>query len=149
MFFLLMFTLQVEAQIACPFAVPQESDVHSTWDTPPLLLLRTTADTEHPDPQHRSNTALLGFIYKNMQYPALQYHHWLDGLMVVTFIIDAAGWVDPASVRCVRTPHAAMGQEAERVIKLMTALQIQWQPATVNGRAVPVRYNVPIRLHFN
>ena len=146
-----IFVFSVNAQITCPFTVPippKETDVRSTWETAPLLLVNIGSESDHQDPVAQSNRHFLKFIYANFRYPKIDPHAVWGDMIVVTFVIDAEGKVDPGQVRCVRTPHNGLGQEAERVIRLMADLDMRWQPATIGGEAVPVRFNVPIRLRL-
>ncbi|MEL7248828.1 MAG: hypothetical protein AAFO03_10430 [Bacteroidota bacterium] len=148
-FLLLALAVELQAQIACPFGIPKKDEIFSTWEKAPLLLVRSEYEAPDLDLVSQSNRAFLQFIYLNFQYPKLDPHELWSDLIVVTFVIDAEGKVDPEQVRCIRTPHSELGWEAERVIRLMAALDMRWQPGTVAGEPVPVRFNVPIRLRLD
>jgi protein TonB len=81
---------------------------------------------------------LLKFITQNALYPKIDKENNNQGTVFVTFVIDENGEV--TSVESIRGPSKAMRVEAERVINLMP----QWQAGKNNGRAVKVRFSLPV-----
>lgn len=83
--------------------------------------------------------ALSRFLQKNVRYPRMAQETGIEGRVFVQFVIDPEGKVSE-----VQTVGAHKGggleEEAIRVVKLMP----NWKPGRQSGRAVSVRYNLPI-----
>lgn len=127
--------------------MPKKENIYKVWETPPVLLAREIpAHRRDTDPQKASEQALLRFIYHNLRYPPVSRQHSIEGTVVISFHIGANGLVDRESIRCVRDIGGGFGEEGVRIIRLMADLGMRWQPATRGGKAIPVRYNVPIRI---
>lgn len=87
--------------------------------------------------------ALKKFIHENLKYPKSSVDAGNSGTVYVSFIINADGGVTDATV--LRGIDPAADAEALRVIKMSPA----WIPGTQNGKAVRVRFNIPIRFDVN
>ncbi len=84
------------------------------------------------------NNSLQQFISRNVQYPETAIREQRQGRVVVQFVIDSNGIaVEPNIVRSV-SPE--LDAEALRVIHLLP----KWNPGMHQGKAVAVRYNIPI-----
>jgi len=83
--------------------------------------------------------ALFRYLGKNMRYPQAAQRAGIEGTVVVTFVVAPNGAITKAEV--VKGLGYGTDEEALRVINNMPA----WQPGRQNGRAVPVRYTIPIR----
>ncbi len=134
------------AQIACPFAMPQPDAAVRVWDKPPLLLTQTSFQQTTQSAKEQSEAALLHFIYSNLRYPAIG--ACAEGIVVIGFVIDTEGVIEPESIRCVRSFHSAMGDEGLRIVKFMADLQMRWQPAEKDNERVRAQYYVPIRIRL-
>ncbi len=84
------------------------------------------------------NNALQQFLSNNIKYPEAAIKKRQEGRVVVQFIIDSDGTtVEPKVIRGV---SQELDAEALRVISLLP----KWNPGMQNGKAVAVRYNVPL-----
>ncbi|WP_161890113.1 energy transducer TonB [Pontibacter russatus] len=83
--------------------------------------------------------ALFRYLGQNMRYPQAAQRAGIEGTVVVTFVVAPDGAITKAQV--VKGLGYGTDEEALRVINNMPA----WQPGRQNGRAVPVRYTIPIR----
>lgn len=83
--------------------------------------------------------ALFAYLGNKMRYPKAAQRAGVEGVVVVTFVVAADGTITKAKV--VKGLGYGTEEEALRVINSMPA----WQPGKQNGRAVPVRYTLPIR----
>lgn len=83
--------------------------------------------------------ALSKFLQKNLRYPHMAQETGIEGKVFVQFVVDTEGKV--SEVQAVGA-HKGGGleEEAVRVVKLMP----NWKPGKQSGRAVSVRYNLPI-----
>lgn len=86
---------------------------------------------------------LLKFVYSNVKYPKAAKEAGVEGLTVVNFVITKEGKITDPSI--VRDISHGCGEEALRVVKLMIEEGITWAPGKQKGKAVSVRYNLPIR----
>ena len=86
---------------------------------------------------------MLEFIYKNIKYPAIARENGIEGMVVVTFVVETDGSVTDA--RIVRDIGGQCGQEALRVTQLMNDQGIKWVPGKQRGRNVRVQFNLPVR----
>ena len=80
----------------------------------------------------------LKFLAKNIKYPTIAQENGVQGRVIVQFVVNKDGTiVDPVVVRSV-DPY--LDKEALRVIKAMP----KWKPGKQRGKAVRVKYTVPV-----
>jgi len=89
-----------------------------------------------------SESDLINYMSKNIRYPSRARNAGIEGLVVVTFVVTATGEVQDIEV--VKGLGYGTEEEAKRVVGKMP----KWTPGKQNGRAVPVRYTLPIRLQL-
>ncbi|MBA4304723.1 MAG: energy transducer TonB [Sphingobacteriaceae bacterium] len=83
--------------------------------------------------------ALLEYMAKNTKYPPLARENGLQGIVVVTFVVDEKGNIN--NVQVLRGIGGGCDEEAIRVVKSMPA----WKPGKQRGMPVRVQYNLPFR----
>ncbi|MBM3919431.1 MAG: energy transducer TonB [Sphingomonadales bacterium] len=83
--------------------------------------------------------ALLEYMAKNTKYPPLARENGLQGIVVVTFVVDERGRIKDAQV--LRGIGGGCDEEAMRVVQSMP----HWKPGKQRGMAVRVQYNLPFR----
>ena len=82
--------------------------------------------------------ALMQFLAKNIKYPTIAQENVTQGRVIVQFVVNKDGSVvDPVVVRSV-DPY--LDKEALRVIGTMP----KWKPGMQRGKAVRVKYTVPV-----
>lgn len=81
---------------------------------------------------------LLQFINDNMKYPTKAQTEGMQGKVIVQFIIDEDGYIIEPNI--VRSVESSLDNEALRLIKMLP----QWRPGTLKGKAVKVKYTVPV-----
>lgn len=80
----------------------------------------------------------LKFLGKNIKYPTISQENGVQGKVIVQFVVNKDGTiVDPVVVRSV-DPY--LDKEALRVIATMP----KWKPGKQRGKAVRVKYTVPV-----
>ena len=80
----------------------------------------------------------LKFLAKNIKYPTIAQENGVQGRVIVQFVVNQDGSiVDPVVMRSV-DPY--LDKEALRVIKMMP----KWKPGKQRGKAVRVKYTVPV-----
>jgi protein TonB len=87
--------------------------------------------------------AMMAFIKQNMKYPANARRMEIEGTVHVSFIVNKAGAI--SDVKVLRGIMNECDKEAVRVVQLMPA----WKPGKQNGRAVNVRFILPLKFRLN
>jgi TonB family protein len=83
--------------------------------------------------------ALRNFIRDNMKYPQAAAAAKIEGVVYISFVINTDGSVSDTKV--LRGIEATLDQEALRVVSMFP----NWIPGKQNGKAVRVRFNIPIK----
>ncbi len=81
---------------------------------------------------------MMGFVSKNLQYPAEAKEAGVQGAVVVQFVVDKTGKITSPKVLKGLSPEC--DAEVLRVVSLMP----QWKPGMQDGEAVNVKYTLPI-----
>ncbi|WP_242923732.1 energy transducer TonB [Pontibacter liquoris] len=84
-------------------------------------------------------TEMLKYLAKNIRYPAAAQRAGVEGLVVLSFVVGKTGEI--SEIQVIKNLGAGTDEEAMRVVKSMP----KWTPGKQNGRAVPVRYTLPVR----
>lgn len=87
--------------------------------------------------------ALMSFIDNNIQYPAEARKKGMQGRVVIQFIVDENGYIIEPNI--VRSVEPSLDEEALRIIKTLP----KWKPGTLQGKAVKVKYTVPVAFKLN
>lgn len=82
---------------------------------------------------------MMKFIAKNVRYPAIARRQGIMGNVFISFVVNPDGSI--SNVETIKGIHAECDNEAMRVIAKMPA----WKPGKQNGKAVKVRFVVPIK----
>ncbi|WP_347158485.1 M56 family metallopeptidase [Pontibacter chitinilyticus] len=85
-------------------------------------------------------TEMMKFLAKNIRYPKQAQEAGIKGLVVLSFVVEKDGSLHDISV--LKPLGDGTDEEAIRVVKMMKG---KWSPGRQNGKAVPVRYTMPIR----
>ena len=81
---------------------------------------------------------LMKYISNNLRYPAIAQENGIQGRVICQFVVGKDGQVRDVVV--VRTLDPSCDKEAVRVLSSMP----KWIPGKQNGKAVAVKYTVPI-----
>lgn len=87
--------------------------------------------------------ALATYLQKNIRYPASARRMGVDGTVYVQFVVSKDGSI--SEVKTIRGVSADCDKEAERVINAMP----NWKPGKQNGKAVNVRFVLPVKFKLN
>jgi protein TonB len=92
---------------------------------------------------------MLQFIYDNIQYPGIARENGIEGTVVIRFVVEADGSIQKAEV--VRDIGGRCGEEALRVVELMSRMPAKWIPGRQRGKPVRVWFNLPVKfvLEYN
>ncbi|OKL39920.1 hypothetical protein A3841_16235 [Pontibacter flavimaris] len=83
---------------------------------------------------------MMKFLGKNIRYPKQAQDSGTEGLVVLSFVVENDGSLHDITV--LKSLGDGTDEEATRVVKMMEG---KWSPGRQNGKAVPVRYTMPIR----
>ncbi len=100
-------------------------------------------DGDHKVKKACADQAMLKYIYDHINYPAQAREIGIEGIAVISFVVDRAGKIQ--DIKVLRDPGGGLGKEAIRIVKMMNQLPEAWTPGKQRGRTVKVRYNLPIR----
>lgn len=130
-----------------------ETSIASTEETGKAVEVKYVAPVvEEPEPEEETifqvveqmpefpggMSALMQYLGKNIKYPTIAQENGVQGRVIVQFVVNRDGTiVDPVVVRSV-DPY--LDKEAIRVIKAMP----KWKPGQQRGKAVRVKYTVPV-----
>ena len=81
---------------------------------------------------------LMQYLSKNIKYPAIAQENGTQGRVTVQFVVNADGSIVDAKV--IRGVDPYLDKEALRVINSMP----KWKPGMQRGKAVRVKYTVPV-----
>jgi protein TonB len=83
--------------------------------------------------------AMMKFISQNMKYPSQARRMGTEGSVFVEFVVDQQGKISDAHV--IKGIGAGCDEEAVRVVNKMP----NWKPGKQNGKAVRVRFVLPVK----
>lgn len=117
-------------------------------ELPPVLLADTKSGQDNDDavfvvvesqPEYPGGMGeLMKFLSKNIKYPVAAQQARVQGKVVVEFLVGTDGSISDIKVK--RSVNPELDAEAVRVIGLMP----KWRPGEQRGKAVSVRYEMPI-----
>jgi len=145
-------TMSEELKIIENDADVEETVIESSEETGEAVEIKEVEVIEEPEPEEQTffvvvekmpefpggMGACLKYLGQNIKYPTIAQENGIQGRVVVQFIVNKDGSiVNPVVVRSV-DPY--LDKEALRVIKSMP----KWTPGKQRGKAVRVKYTVPV-----
>lgn len=131
--------------------IPEVPAVSMT-EAPPVGIESGEATSEKSEPfiyvdqmpQFKGGTGdLMKYLGRKLRYPTPAQNAGIEGTVVVTFVVGITGEI--TDVQVLKGLGFGTEEEATRVVESMP----KWEPGRQNGRAVPVRYTLPIRFKIN
>ena len=120
---------EVEVVIAAPVEAPVEEEEEE------VVFVVVESMPEFPGGQQ----ALFKYLSENVKYPVIAQENGIQGRVICQFVVNKDGSiVDVEVVRSGGDP--SLDKEAVRVIKSMP----KWKPGKQRGKAVRVKYTVPV-----
>ena len=118
-----------EVVIAAPVEAPQEEEEEE------VVFVVVESMPEFPGGQQ----ALFKYLSENVKYPVIAQENGIQGRVICQFVVNKDGSI--VDVEVVRSGgDASLDKEAVRVIKSMP----KWKPGKQRGKAVRVKYTVPV-----
>lgn len=81
---------------------------------------------------------LMSYLGKNIKYPTIAQENGTQGRVIIQFVVERDGSI--TDVRIARGVDPYLDKEAVRVVKSMP----KWIPGKQNGKAVRVKFTVPV-----
>ena len=82
--------------------------------------------------------ALMQYLAKNIKYPTIAQENGTQGRVIIQFVVERDGSI--SDVHVARGVDPYLDKEAVRVVKSMP----KWLPGKQNGKAVRVKFTVPV-----
>lgn len=86
---------------------------------------------------------MMQWIYSQIKYPAQAREMGIEGTAVISFVVNEQGEITNPEIR--KKVGGGCEEEALRVIKEMSKMKDKWTPGKQRGKAVAVRYTLPVR----
>ena len=120
---------ETEVVIAAPVEAPVEEEEEE------VVFVVVESMPEFPGGQQ----ALFKYLSENVKYPVIAQENGIQGRVICQFVVNKDGSI--VDVEVVRSGgDASLDKEAVRVIKTMP----KWKPGKQRGKAVRVKYTVPV-----
>lgn len=113
------------------------SVVEEDRDTSKFIPMYYLAD-EYPE-YPGGEKEMIAFIQTHISYPELAYNHGHEGTVIIGLVIQKDGKV--SDLKVIRSVGLGCDEAALEVFKKMPL----WKPAIQGGKAIPVKYIVPVR----
>ena len=130
--------------VVAAYGVPEEESQTApaaigTFVVDTLEVVDRTFDVVEQMPQFPGGpSALMQFLGENIRYPEEAHKAGVQGRVIVTFVVEKDGRI--SEPRVVKSVSPELDGEAVRVVSAMP----NWMPGRQNGKAVRVKYTVPI-----
>lgn len=96
-------------------------------------------DMVEQNPQFPGGPAeLMSYLSKNIRYPVIAQENGIQGRVICQFVVGSDGSI--RDIKVMRGVDASLDKEAIRVIQSMP----KWIPGRQNGKAVSVRFTLPV-----
>lgn len=86
---------------------------------------------------------MLAYIYGNLKYPAIARENGIEGQVVIQFVVAKDGSIE--DIKLVRDLEGGCGDAALKVVRGMNNLPQKWTPGKQRGRAVKVKFTLPVK----
>ncbi len=103
-------------------------------------------DYDRHEVKECSKKAMMDYLYSNLQYPEAAMKNKTEGMAVVMFIVRPDSLI--TDIDLIRDPGDGTGEEAVRLVESMNDMPLKWRPGKQRGRAVNVRYTLPVRFRI-
>ena len=117
------------------YAQSPKNTVQVTVTLHDTLFTETRTQPEFPG----GFSAMNDYLRQKVHYPSAAAQAGIKGMILVSFLIDTTG--NLTNIRVLKGLGFGCDEEALRAVRSMP----RWIPGTESGKAVPIKYNLPIR----
>lgn len=122
----------------------EEEGVMKFAEKMPLFKMLKDKKASKDELKKHADAALIGYIGKNIKYPAIARENGIEGTVIVRFVVEKNGEVSGLEV--LRDPGGGLGDEAKRVVQSMP----KWERVgRQHGRSVRVYFTMPIKFQLD
>lgn len=107
-----------------------------------LPYMKTCKNEDKDLQKDCSMKTLLTSIYKNIKYPPFAREMGIEGSALLRFMVNKNG--EMKDIRVMRGICKEIEEECLKVVKLIP----EWNPGTVDAKAVDVYYNLPVKFRL-
>lgn len=125
------------------WAQEQDTTIYLVAEQAPLFPLCAQLDTTFTAKVKCSQEVLLGFVYKNVEYPVAARQEGLEGTVVVRFVVEPDSTISTISI--LKDIGGGCGDAVVTVINAMNPLGVRWAPGKNAGKAVRTQMTLPIK----
>ena len=86
---------------------------------------------------------VIRYIYQNIDYPSVALKQRINGRVICSFVVNEDGSI--SDVTLIQGVYIFLDEEVIRVIRSMPL----WRPATKDGKAIKIKYIVPVVFRLN
>ncbi len=94
-----------------------------------------------------SKKAMLTYVYGNIKYPKKARKAKIEGMVVVSFIVEKDGTITNPSIY--RDIGGGAGEEVLRVVEAMNDNGPSWTPGTIDDKPVRVEFKLPVKFKLS
>lgn len=87
--------------------------------------------------------AMLNYIYTHIRYPKKARDRGVQGIAVVSFVIEQNGVI--TNIKVVRDPGFGTGEASAKVVRYMKADNIRFEPGLQKGKPVRTQFLLPVK----
>jgi len=88
------------------------------------------------------------YIYSNLEYPKLARENKVQGICIVSFVINEDGTI--SDIKLVKGLGSGCDEEVLRVIqKMKNDPELRWTPGRQSGKNIKILKNIPIQFRLN
>ena len=87
--------------------------------------------------------SMMKFIAENAEYPKEAAEKGIKGKVLVEFVVERDGSINEVKIK--KSADPILDKEAMRIAKAMP----KWKPGTIDGKAVRVKYVMPLTFSYN
>lgn len=143
-----------ELQIVDDDVKTESIEVTSEDNAQEEIVIQAPVEVKEEEPEEDVNTvfvvvetmpefpggqqALFKYLNESVKYPVIAQENNIQGRVIVQFVVERDGSV--TDVQVVRSVDPSLDKEAKRVISSMP----KWSPGKQRGKAVRVKYTVPV-----
>ena len=88
-------------------------------------------------------SGMMKFITENVEYPKEAAEKGIKGKVLVEFVVERDGSINEVKIK--KSADPILDKEAMRIAKAMP----KWKPGTIDGKAVRVKYIMPLTFTYN
>lgn len=139
----LFFAGEIVSQVTPPAPEVEDEEVFMVVEQMPRFPGCEELEKSKSEKEACAQKKMLEYIYGNLKYPAEAREKSIEGQVVIQFVIGKDGSIlQPTLIRDV---SGGCGEAALEVVKSMNNMPQKWTPGKQRGRAVQVKYTLPVK----